>query len=117
MFPCTELGPLAFWLAVSHFFFDYPQQTAFMAFGKDPKTVSTHGVPWYWILLGHCVCHGAGVALVTGSVVLGLCETAAHWLIEIFKCGGSYGATVDQLLHLACKAFWWFAVWATWSTR
>ena len=101
---------MLFWLICSHFICDYPLQSDFIAIGKSPKKSPYNGVPWFWIMAGHSFTHGAGVALVTGSVVLGICETIAHFFIDIAKCMGWTTINTDQLLHLGCKLAWWLAL-------
>jgi hypothetical protein len=36
--------------------------------------------------------------------MLGLAEWVLHWLIDWGKCQKRYNLSVDQALHLACKA-------------
>jgi hypothetical protein len=97
-----------FFLFTSHFLFDFPLQGDAVAREKSRHSTSTlqQQVPWYYWLTAHAACHAMGVALVTGSVALGLCELAAHWLIDLLKCEGKYSIHVDQALHLACKLAW-----------
>lgn len=61
---------------------------------------------WPYALSAHALMHGAAVSLITGSVVLGLAETGAHWCIDFGKCENWYGIHLDQALHLACKVLW-----------
>jgi hypothetical protein len=96
---------MAFALVGWHALADYPLQGDFMARGKN-HTAPIPGVPWETILASHSVIHGAGVAYITGSVVLGLAETVMHALIDHTKCAGQIGFRQDQLWHLVCKAMW-----------
>lgn len=97
---------LFFMLLCSHFVCDYPLQSEFIAVGKSPLKSPHCGVPWYYIMAGHAFTHGAGVFIVTGSVWLGIAETAVHFLIDWNKCLGRFGIHADQALHVACKVAW-----------
>lgn len=106
-----EWVSLLFWLGVAHAVTDVLLQ--------DPKLVSIgdykqkaycdaqgwHGHWPYW-LLAHGLFNGAGVAIVTGNVLLGIFETMAHSLIDWGKCEQLYDVHIDQLLHLMCKLGW-----------
>ena len=61
-----------------------------------------------WIIgLGlHGLIHGAFVAVITGSLLLGLGEIIAHSLIDFGKGEGWYQAVPDQLMHASCKLAW-----------
>jgi hypothetical protein len=96
-----------FYLLCSHFVCDYPLQSDFIAVGKSPKKGSLNGVPWPYTMAGHAFTHGAGVSMVTGSVVLGIAETVAHFIIDVLKCYGITNIHIDQALHIACKLAWW----------
>lgn len=97
-----------FYLLCSHFVCDYPLQSDFIAVGKSPLKGVQNGVPWYWIMLAHAFTHGAGVSFVTGNVWLGVAETIAHFFIDLAKCFGITSINQDQLLHIACKALWYW---------
>lgn len=94
-----------FWLLFAHAVCDYPLQGDFLAKGKNHKAPLA-GVPWWICLVAHSLIHGGGVALATGSVTLGACETVLHAGIDYRKCDGGYGFAVDQSLHVACKILW-----------
>lgn len=49
---------------------------------------------------------GAGVAVVTGNIWLGLFEWLAHTMIDEAKVRGKTTFAQDQALHIACKAVW-----------
>lgn len=102
------IGYLLFWFAAGHFIADYVLQTENIAREKrrSSETQLQKIVPWYWWLTAHAFTHGAAVALISGSWVLGLAETAAHWLIDFGKCEGYYGLITDQSLHAFCKILW-----------
>ena len=100
-----------FWLLVGHAVADYPLQGDFLTKAKNRAT-PIPGVPWIHGLLPHAMMHAGAVALVTGSVWLGVAEFVVHCLIDDAKCTGRFGAPgarsfhVDQALHVACKVAW-----------
>lgn len=105
-----------FWLLVGHAVADYPLQGDFLARGKN-HTAPLAGVPFGICLIAHAAIHAGAVALVTGSIALGMTEFFAHTVIDFMKCDGDFGQgeeafRVDQGLHVACKlaiagAAWW----------
>jgi hypothetical protein len=104
-----------FYLMVGHAVADYPLQSDFMAREKNPwAKLDMSRVPpgqlpnvfWPWVMTAHALVHGGAVALITGSVWLGLAETACHWLIDLAKCAGYTDIYGDQCLHIACKVVW-----------
>jgi hypothetical protein len=105
---------LYFWLTVGHALADYPLQGDFIAQAKNRHT-APGALFWRWVLPTHGLIHGGFVALVTGSVLLGVAEAVAHSAIDYAKCEGWLSFDADQLLHLACKvcwaaiAVWWLA--------
>lgn len=98
----ADAGQAFFALIVGHALADYPLQGDFMAKAKNP-TAPIPGVPWWIVMAAHCMIHAGWVAMVTGSVWLGMAEFVAHFLIDSCKCYGKYGFAEDQLLHVACK--------------
>jgi hypothetical protein len=100
-----------FYLIAGHALVDFSLQSDTIAQNKNPKadTVLQKHVPWYYWLSSHALMHGGMVALITGSVWLGLAETIAHFLIDYFKCKGLYSIHIDQGLHFLCKIIWTFA--------
>lgn len=101
----SAIGVLGFWLLVSHAMCDMALQNDFIAQAKNRHT-ALGSVYWPWVLASHGLIHGAGVAFVTGSVGLGMCEVIAHSLIDFSKCEGWIGFHVDQTLHVLCKVLW-----------
>lgn len=99
---------VAFLLAAAHFAFDYAWQGDTVAVNKNPNanTPLQKFVPWYYWLVSHAFMHGAAVALITNSGLLGLAETVAHFLIDLGKCQNKYSIHVDQALHIVCKVTW-----------
>lgn len=113
-----EFGTLLFWLLVGHAVADYPLQGDFLARGKN-HTAPLPGVPWWICLLNHAAIHAGAVALVTGSVMLGLAEFVIHAQIDYLKCAGKFAPTsgtelddnkaaeiafvMDQWCHVATK--------------
>jgi hypothetical protein len=96
---------ILWWLLVFHALCDFPLQGDFLARGKNHKQ-PLPGVPWLIALAAHALIHGGAVALVTGSMSLGLAETLVHAAIDYGKCEGKYGFGVDQALHVICKIAW-----------
>jgi hypothetical protein len=92
-------------LILGHAVADYPLQGEFLARAKS-RFSPMQGVTWYQALGAHAVIHGGAVALITGSLLLGVLETACHWLIDDLKCGRRISYNLDQLLHVLCKALW-----------
>jgi hypothetical protein len=96
-----------FWLLVGHALADYPLQGDYLAVGKDRHSALNLQVRvWPHCLLSHAIIHGGGVALVTGSVLLGVFEIAIHAAIDFGKCEKWYGYHTDQVLHVICKVAW-----------
>lgn len=108
----TAAGTMFFWLMVSHATCDMALQNDFIAQAKNRNT-ALGAVYWPWVLSAHGLMHAGGVALVTGSVGLGMCEYAGHVLIDFCKCEKWIGFHVDQALHVACKLLW-LAILAGW---
>jgi hypothetical protein len=97
---------LILWLLLAgHALCDYPLQGDFLARGKNHRQ-PLPGVPWYQCLVAHALIHGGAVALITGSVGLGIAETVAHGVIDYGKSEGGYGFNTDQCLHVLCKLAW-----------
>jgi hypothetical protein len=94
-----------FWLLVGHAVADYPLQGDFLAKAKNHKA-PIPGVDWWIALLNHAAMHGGAVALITGSVALGVVETAIHCGIDWLKCDGRTSFRADQALHVVCKVAW-----------
>jgi hypothetical protein len=88
-----------------HLVADYPLQSDFIAKFKSRKA-SLPAVPWYYVLLGHAGTHGLLVGLATQSALVGVLETAVHFVIDWAKCEGLHSIHTDQLLHVLCKAAW-----------
>lgn len=100
-----------FLLLVGHALADYPLQGDFLAKAKN-RTAPITGVPWWQALAAHAAIHAGFVAVITGSVALGLAEFVAHFVIDDAKCRGRLSFNADQALHVACKVAW--AVLAGW---
>ncbi len=116
LFGLVDPLQLFFALVIGHMVADYPLQTEFLAIGKNhrlpldqiPGGLSgTRGV-WIHCLTAHALIHGGTVWIITGSVILALCEVVLHWVIDFMKSAGWTNLHVDQLLHLVCKgAYVW----------
>lgn len=74
--------------------------------GYDPAIHGPKQLVWPHVLTAHALTHGGLVMLATGSALLGMAETIAHWLIDFGKCEKWYGIHVDQAAHVACKCLW-----------
>lgn len=103
---------LMFWLLVAHVVSDFALQTEWMVRSKSRHALqpaSSSRRPeliWLHVLTAHALIQGGAVALVTGSVALGVAECIAHWCIDFGKGERWYGFHIDQLLHLLCKLLW-----------
>ena len=93
------------YLLVWHAIADYPLQGDFLAKAKN-RMAAIPGVPWQQALGAHALIHAGGVAVITGSLWLGLAEFIAHALIDDAKCRGRIGFNTDQGMHVACKLLW-----------
>jgi hypothetical protein len=109
---------LAFWLVAFHALCDFALQPDAMARGKDrrramgPPGARRHEPSWLQWLSAHCMIHAGGVAAAMALVGrselwwLGLAEAACHGVIDTLKSDRRIDMTLDQVLHLGCKAAW-----------
>ena len=88
----------------AHWVCDYPLQGEFLATAKQKGPLRVYH------LTAHAGIHGAAVALVTGSIWLGLAEWIAHTIIDELKVKGKTTFEIDQILHIVCKVIWWLVV-------
>lgn len=101
-----------FYLIAGHALGDFGLQTDWMARHKcrgascEGESSSRPEFIWLHVLTAHCMIHAALVALVTGSILLGVLELIAHWIIDYHKCKNTFGFNTDQCLHLGCKLIW-----------
>lgn len=103
---------MLWWLLVGHMVADFWAQSDALAMLKNRHRNTSGRLPWYYALTAHAMMHGGVVAFLTGSIILGLCETAFHWVIDFGKCEDWYGIHVDQGAHVVCKVAWMVvAVW------
>jgi hypothetical protein len=112
MFATTQV---LFWLVTGHFVMDYALQGNTMALQKSPLPGArdeglAKAVPWPYWMTAHALMHGGVVLVVTGSITLGVLETAIHFGTDLAKCCRKIGIHTDQAIHLACKVAW-LAVW------
>ncbi|MEZ2128895.1 MULTISPECIES: DUF3307 domain-containing protein [unclassified Sinorhizobium] len=91
---------IALMLLAAHWVFDYPLQGEFLANAKRSGPLRVYH------LIAHAGMQGAGVALVTGNIWLGLLEWLAHAVIDEAKVRGKTTLAQDQALHIACKVLW-----------
>lgn len=94
------LPMMALMLLTGHWLADYPLQGQFLSDAKVKGPLRAYH------LVAHAGIHGGAVALVTGSVWLGLAEWLAHAIIDELKVRGRTSFAIDQALHLGCKAVW-----------
>lgn len=99
--------PMLFWLVVAHCVCDYPLQGDFLAKAKNHRN-AIPGVPWWIALTAHSAIHAGAVALITGSIMLGIFEFGMHWMIDHDKCDEAFSFGADQLFHIAFKFAWAF---------
>lgn len=97
-----------FYLIAGHFLCDFPLQGDTMAREKSRHSLTDlqREVPWFYWMTAHAFIHGCAVAIVTGSVTLGLFEAFWHWLIDFLKGEALIGIHIDQIGHILCKAVW-----------
>jgi hypothetical protein len=100
---------LLFWLVVGHVIADFSLQTHELSSTK--RRTSAGEMPWQVALTAHATIHAGAVAMISGSVMLGMMELLAHSAIDYAKCEGWLGCGrqamwIDQLLHVACKVTW-----------
>lgn len=93
----TILLTTLFLLLAAHWVADYPLQGDFLAKAKQSGPLRVYH------LIAHAGIHGGAVALVSGSLFLGLIEWIAHTIIDELKVRGKTTFAVDQTLHIVCK--------------
>ena len=99
-----------FLLMVGHAVADFALQSPEMGAGKnrnrriEPPPGQKYTPCWPYYLSAHALIHGGAVYIVTGSLMLGLIETTAHWVIDFAKCENWTTPHQDQGLHVLCKA-------------
>lgn len=91
-------------LFAAHWIADYPLQGDFLAKAKFEGPLRAYH------LVAHAGIHGGAVALVTGSLTLGLIEWALHTIIDEAKVRGWTSFALDQWLHLMCKVIYVLAL-------
>lgn len=115
---------ILWWLLVGHAIADFWAQSDALAQMKNRNRPNTRVPPgqipqrvWPYAMTAHALMHGAAVAIVATrytdpatAIVLGVAETAAHWIIDFGKCENWYGIHADQAMHGACKIAWALAV-------
>ena len=100
---------LLFWLLVGHAIADFTLQPDSLSSAKRRTAIGE--LPWQVALSAHSAIHAGFVALICGSVFLGMLELLAHSAIDYAKCEGWLGVGrramwTDQLLHVLCKVTW-----------
>jgi hypothetical protein len=92
-----------FLLLFGHALGDFGLQSDRIIHNKNKKN---NPDSWYIYLTAHPVIHGGLVGFFTGSFILAIAETVAHWLIDYGKMQGRYSFKVDQVLKIVCKVLW-----------
>lgn len=100
-----SLSWMLFLLVVAHFLADYPLQGPFLSEAKNRHT-AVGKLFWPHALTAHAMIHAGFVAIITGSIVLGLAEAVVHALTDFAKCESRISLNVDQLIHVGCKVLW-----------
>ena len=96
----TDIWMMAFLMLAAHWVADYPLQGEFLSRAKADGPLRVYH------LVAHAGIQGGGVALVTGSLWLGLAEWIAHTIIDEMKVRGWTNFALDQALHIGCKIVW-----------
>lgn len=94
------------WLLVlAHFICDYSLQSGFIATCKNPNVDSRTGIPWYYVMSGHCATHAMAVYLITQSTWMSAAEFVLHFVTDTDKCCAGKHASIhkDQATHIMCK--------------
>lgn len=102
------IAELFFLLIFGHVLGDYALRgDAFMAQASERNGSRT--VPWWAVLSAHSMIHAGIVLVITNSVLCGILEFFAHFVIDWAKDNRLLGdpkraLMVDQALHVLCKA-------------
>lgn len=96
---------MALMLLAGHWVADYPLQGEFLAGAKQSGPLRVYH------LVAHAGIHGGAVALITGSVWLGLAEWSTHTVLDELKIRGRTSLAADQALHISTKALWLALIW------
>lgn len=96
---------ILFLLIVAHFLADYPLQGPFLSEAKNRHT-AVGKIFWPHALTAHAMIHAGFVAVITGSIALGLAEAVIHARTDWLKCENRISLNVDQAIHLGCKVLW-----------
>lgn len=100
---------MLFYLLVGHALADFPLQGQFLAEAKNPT--KPIGEKWWPMALPmHGLIHGGAVAIITGSLTLGIIEWFLHTIIDYFTCIGKIDLYVDQYLHIMLKFLYWIVI-------
>lgn len=94
-----------FMLIVGHCLADYPLQGDFLATAKNRNT-DLGKLFWKHALFSHSMIHAGFVAIISGSLVLGIAEGVIHAITDFAKCEGKISLNTDQAIHIGCKALW-----------
>lgn len=117
-----SLVGLFWYLLLMHALGDYALQQDSMAKGKNRHNATPETPPGMWVgwLTAHAMIHGFLVSVIMMNflaihycvvtlmfaTLVGMLETALHWLIDFAKCEGKTTFLQDQALHVGCKLLW-----------
>lgn len=101
-----------FLLLGCHAFGDYVFQSDWVGKYKNrhnAKDLEPYGLKdaWWYVLPCHGLTHGVLVYFVTQSLWVGIAEFVIHTVVDFLKCEKKITFHQDQIIHLACKFFWW----------
>ena len=103
-------------MVMGHALGDYPLQGAFLASCKNRNSDSSvffggSDVPrgmWIHALTAHSLIQAGILWLISGSVVIATIELTVHWITDFIRCEEWISYTVDQAVHVGCKAIFAF---------
>lgn len=95
---------MMFLAIAAHFVCDYTFQTEAIALGKNRAIDKARfGVNWWYWMSAHAFTHGLAFYFITGSVMVAVADTFAHFVIDDSKCTGLIGIHEDQIAHLVWR--------------
>jgi len=92
-------------LVWAHTLLDYALQGDFVSKAKNFVSPIS-GVPPRLILFQHAFLQAGAVVYITGSLLLGIVELIAHYIIDSLKITNKISFYIDQFLHVLCKVIY-----------